>query len=319
MIRYRIVPIESRFQIDRTQMKSIHLLRQFYRKYREWHNELSRSQEINSYIRNGRKPWSEGYSLFKEKFIQQSINNDELIEKFNLGLPLPPSYGEFLDDRVVEYPWLFSRIDRKPSRLLDAGSALNFSYILQHPNLSKKDITIVTLEPETSCYWTNRISYVFGDLRDLPFKDNLFDEVVSISTIEHLGMDNSIYSSNLAFTEKNKFDFLKAVAELKRVTKLGGKVYITVPYGKYTDFGWYQQFDAEMIDLLIETFAPSKLREIYYCYESGGWTVSDKSYCQKKEGFNVHDTKYFNSESTKDYDPDYAAASRAVAALELWK
>jgi SAM-dependent methyltransferase len=300
-------------------MNSIRLLRQFYRKWSEWHNVRSRSLEINSYIRNGRKPWSEGYSLFKENFIQQSLNNDELIERFKVGLPVPLCYGEFLDDRVVEYPWFISRINQEQGRLLDAGSALNFSYILQHPNLIKKEITIVTLEPEASCYWHKRIAYVFCDLRDLPFKDNFFDDVVSISTIEHLGMDNSIYSSNPAFVEKNNFDFLKAVAELNRVTKLGGKVYITVPYGKYTDFGWYQQFDDEMINLLIETFAPDKFIETYYCYESGGWTVSDKQYCRKFEGFNIHDTKYFNPESTKDYDPDYAAASRAVAALELWK
>lgn len=74
-----------------------------------------------------------------------------------------------------------------------------------------------------------------------------------------------------------------------------------------------------MISLMIDTFSPNKLVETYYCYESSGWLVSDKHYCQKFEGFNIHDTKYFNSNSTKDYDPDYAACSRAIAALEIWK
>jgi hypothetical protein len=74
-----------------------------------------------------------------------------------------------------------------------------------------------------------------------------------------------------------------------------------------------------MIDRMNDTFAPDKVVETYYCYESGGWSVSDKQYCQKFEGFNIHDTKYFNPNSTKDHDPDYAACSRAIAALELWK
>lgn len=300
-------------------MKNQMLLNKIYSKWRTWLYSRERKRQIDLYISNNRKPWTTGYSLFKEDFIIQSLNDNHLIDIFKNSCLLPQYYGEFLDDRVVEYPWFISRITQESGKLLDAGSALNFSYILQHKNLLKKEITIATLEPESYCYWHQRISYVFCDIRDLPFKDNFFDAVVSISTLEHLGMDNSIYSSNPDFVEKNKFDFLKAIVELKRVTKLGGKVYITIPYGKYTDFGWYQQFDDEMINLLIDKFAPDKLIETYYCYESGGWKASDKQYCQEFEGFNIHDTKYFNPESTKDYDPDYAAASRAVAALELWK
>jgi SAM-dependent methyltransferase len=300
-------------------MTIVRSLRQSYSKLSELRNKKDRSRQINSYITNGRKPWSEGYLLFKEDFIRQSINDTPLLERFRDNLPLPKQYGEFLDERVVEYPWFISRVSQGNGKLLDAGSILNFGYILQHPKLKEKDITIVTLEPEANCYWQDRISYLFADLRDLPLQDDWFDEVVSLSTLEHIGMDNSIYSSNPEWREKKTFDFLKAVSELKRVTKPGGKVYITVPYGKYTDFGWYQQFNAEMIDRMIDTFDPDKVIETYYCYESGGWSVSDKQYCQKFEGFNIHDTKYFNPNSTKDYDPDYAACSRAIAALELWK
>ncbi len=300
-------------------MKIVRSLRQSYSKLSELRNKKARSRQINSYITNGRKPWSEGYSLFKEDFLRQSINDTPLLEKFRDNLPLPKQYGEFLDERVVEYPWFISRVSQGNGKLLDAGSILNFGYILQHPKLKEKDIAIVTLEPEANCYWQDRISYLFADLRELPLKDDWFDEVVSLSTLEHIGMDNSIYSLNPEWREKKTFDFLKAVSELKRVTKPGGKVYITVPYGKSTDFGWYQQFNAEMIDRMMDTFAPDKVIETYYCYESGGWSVSDKQYCKKIEGFNIHDTKYFNPNSTKDYDPDYAACSRAIAALELWK
>jgi len=294
-------------------------LKQMYSKYRGWRNELSRNKQLNTYIINGRKPWSEGYVLFKENFIKQAIDDPSVLQRFSEGLQLPEKYGEFLDERVVEYPWFLSKVTQQHSRLLDAGSILNFDYILQHSKLKEKDITITTLEPEGNCYWQKRVSYLFGDIRNLPFKDNCFDEVVSISTIEHIGMDNSMYSSNEAFRENNRFEFLKAVSEIKRVTKPGGKVYITVPYGKYTDFGWYQQFDVEMIDMMIDAFAPGRLMETYYCYESGGWLIGDKQYCQKFEGFNIHETKYFNPNSKKDYEPDYAACSRAIAALELWK
>lgn len=295
-------------------------LKHIYRKWRELRYEREYYNKLNFYLTNGRRPWSEGYALFRDKFIKESINNPSLLESFREGLPLPERYGEFLDERVVEYPWFLSRTNPEYYRLLDAGSILNFNFILQHPALNQKDITIVNLEPEAACYWLNRISYQFGDIRNLPFKDDWFDETVSISTIEHIGMDNTmIYSSNKNFKEKNKLDFLKAISELRRVTKPGGKVYITVPYGKYIDGSWFQQFDMQMIDLMIDTFAPQKRLETYYCYESGGWNISDKNHCQNFESFNIHETKYFNPNSTKDYDPDYAASSRAIAALELWK
>ncbi|WP_009634492.1 methyltransferase domain-containing protein [Synechocystis sp. PCC 7509] len=294
-------------------------LKQVYENFRDWRYKSIKNKQIKAYINNERKPWSVGYELYKKDFIYNVINDASTLEKFRNNQKLSEKYGEFLDERVVEYPWFLSRVDNKTSKILDAGSILNYDYVLKHDRLCSKAITIVTLEPEPNCYWENRISYVFGDLRQLDFKDNCFDEVVSLSTIEHIGMNNSIYSDNEAFQEKKNLDFLLAVKEFKRVTKPGGKVYISVPYGKYTDFGWYQQFTKEMIDQLIATFAPSKLVETYYCYEAGGWSISDKEHCQDFAGFNIHDTKYFNPKSTKDYDPDYAACSRAIAALELWK
>src|SRR5215813_3743749 len=35
---------------------------------------------------------------------------------------IPSGYGRWLDERIVEYPWLFSRLPDGPGRLLDAGS-----------------------------------------------------------------------------------------------------------------------------------------------------------------------------------------------------
>jgi SAM-dependent methyltransferase len=280
---------------------------------------IAKSIKLFFYRQNGRKPWSNGYEIYKEELIKKSIHDPLLIQKIQDREEFPQNYGEFIDERVVEYPWLIANIDPGEGRLLDAGSALNFDYLLKHPAIANKDISILTLEPEPKCYWQDRISYLFGDLRDIPIKDNWFDLVVSISTIEHVGLDNSIYSENPTFAEQKSKDFLTVISELKRITKIGGKVYITVPYGQYTNFGWYQQFNAEMIDSVISTFAPSKLKETYFCYESGGWKIGDKQYCGKFQGFNIHDTKYLNPKSTKDYDPDFAACSRAIAALELWK
>lgn len=289
-------------------------------RWRKWHAERWRGRQIRKYVNGGRKPWSEGYQQFKQDHISAVLNSEKLMTAFSRGFELPQQYGQYLDERVVEYPWLFSRLSKDAGDLLDAGSSLNFDFILTHPVLKEKTITIVTLEPEPKCFWRRRISYFFGDIRSLAFRDNYFDDVVCISTLEHVGMDNTmVYSADRRFKEGRRLDFLKAVAELRRVVKRGGRLFVTVPYGRYTDFGWYQQFDREMVRLTIDTFGAELHTETYYCYESGGWSVSDKYQCEEAEGFDIHRTKYFVPSSRKDYDADYAAGSRAIAALELQK
>ena len=43
---------------------------------------------------------------------------------------LPAQHGRWLDERMVEYPWMFSRLPEGPGSLLDAGSILNFGFAL---------------------------------------------------------------------------------------------------------------------------------------------------------------------------------------------
>lgn len=275
--------------------------------------------DLEAYVRQGRRPWSRGYREYKDHYIAQHLQDVSFLQKFANNEPLPGRYGEFLDERVVEYPWLFSRLAEGPGRILDAGSVLNFPHIIQQPSLGNKKITIVTLAPEGFCFWQQAIAYVYADLRELPFRDAYFDQVICISTLEHVGKDNATYTTDPAFRENKASDFEQAVQELKRVCKKGGRVLISVPFGDFTDFGWYQQFDGPLVDRIIATFAPSRVRETFFRYVDGGWKISDRHGCAGCQGFDIHATKYLNALSTRDYDPDWAAASRSIAALELWK
>ena len=278
-----------------------------------------RKRLLESYIRNGRKPWSEGYYEFREDYIKQQLSDAAVIDLFRTQSALPASYAEFLDERTVEYPWLISRMNPGAGNLLDAGSALNYSFMLEHPVLTSKRIILFTLSQEPNHFLRENITYQYGDLRSMPFPDNFFKEVTCISTLEHVGMDNTLYARDLKYKEHHERDFGIALQEMKRVVKPGGKVYVTVPYGKYTDFGWYQQFDEVLLQKLIADFAPSKLTETFFYYESGGWNFSSKEKAGNAEGFDMQSTRYYNDKSTKDYDPDFAAGSRGIAALELWK
>src|SRR5581483_4544074 len=187
------------------------------------------------FVRNGMRPWTNGYLEYKQREIQRALQ-----EKSFCAKQLPRGYGFRLDERIIEYPWFFSRLPPGHGRLLDAGSTLNFEFVLEQPALRDKKIDICTLAPEARCFWRKGVSYMYEDLRALPYRDELFDWIVCLSTIEHVGMNNALYSGSHENEESRAHDYLRAVLELKRVLKFGGILYLSAPFGKAANLGWYQ-------------------------------------------------------------------------------
>ena len=161
--------------------------------------------EFTIFVLSGKKPWKLGYSVYKKREIIAHITSGD----FNTNL-LKKGYGYRLDERVIEYPWLFSRLASGKGNLLDAGSALNFDFLLNNKLLRSKNIYISTLAPESSFFLKKNISYIYEDLRDCCFKDNFFDNIVSISTLEHIGLDNTlIYTDDETKNENNPNSYIK--------------------------------------------------------------------------------------------------------------
>jgi len=189
---------------------------------------------------------------------------------------------------------------------------LNFDYILSHTKLAGKKIIISTLAPESFCYWQMGVSYIFEDLRETCYRDNYFDWVVSLSTIEHIGMDNTkLYTSDSSKKENALNDYVMVIKEFRRILKPGGTLYLSFPFGRYKNHGWYQVFDSSMVDRVIQAFSPKKLIEAHFRYEPDGWHRSSREESKDATSFDIH--------AQKSYDPDYAAADRAVVCLEMVK
>jgi hypothetical protein len=79
--------------------------------YREFRKGMKRRQ----FMRSGMKPWTKGYIEYKEHEIARV-----LADKVFTSGELPAKFGYRLDERIIEYPWLFSRLPATEGTLLDA-------------------------------------------------------------------------------------------------------------------------------------------------------------------------------------------------------
>lgn len=172
-------------------------------------------RDLNDYLRSDRRPWRRGFAVYRDAYLRRVLADTKLLEMFRGADLLPDCYGFRLDARLVEIPWALSSLEGDATSFLDAGSSLNHKLVLTSQPLATKKITVLALAPEAECYWYLGISYIFGDLRHLDFRDNWFDAIACISTIEHVGMDNSMYSANEEVAGRSdRMEFLKAIREL---------------------------------------------------------------------------------------------------------
>jgi SAM-dependent methyltransferase len=251
------------------------------------------------------RPFGPGYQTVKRAIIASALDSGLLRD----GKELPRGYGVAMDERVVEYAWAFSRFT-SIGKMLDAGSTFNHDFLLQRTPLRGADLTIMTLAPEKRCYWHEGYSYVFGDLRNTMFADHVFDTIASISTIEHIGLNNTmLYTGNPNDAESDENGFVPAVREFKRVLKPGGNCFISVPFGKRDNLGWYQVFDLPMIERIVETFGPASHQIDYFGYSRDGWSRQSAAALADATVYDVH--------TGRGWSDDLAASSRAVACLQL--
>ncbi len=269
---------------------------------------------LRTYFENGQIPWSIGYQIHKEKSIIESINSNGILQKFNSNGILE-RFGFRLDERIVEYPWIFNNIKKGKLKLLDAGSTFNFKFILEHPLIQEKELTIFTYAPESPNFNEKKISYVYGDLRELPFKDGYFDIVISQSTIEHIDMNNSIYGYDIEYNKKaeiKSYQFIFAIKEMIRVLKPHGKLLITFPYGKYENHEFFQQFDSEMLGKILDEFYLEGGYTInYFKYLPDGWYSCNESECKDMMSYNPH--------TNRGKGDDGAAHCRSICCVNFQK
>jgi SAM-dependent methyltransferase len=179
------------------------------------------------------------------------------------GLTAPPG-----DERAIEIPWALGRVCGA-QRVLDAGSAFaEPAYLAALLSLAVDELVAVDL----ARVGVPGLSAVVADLRNLPFEDGSFDLALCISTIEHVGLDNSLYGVG---AERDDDGIAGALAELRRVLAPDGRLVVTVPTGAHEDHGWFVQLEADDWRSRFATAGFETADEETYALGPEGWAPTE--------------------------------------------
>ena len=189
--------------------------------------------------------------------------------KAPFALPYEP-FGLGDTERCIEIPWAVSCYDGEET-VLDVGYANSEDrYLIELSSLNIPHLYGLDMVKKD----VKGLTSVVGDVRKTGFPDNYFDLIFCISTIEHIGRDNTIYCDGRSRDDED--GDLHAMKELGRIAKAGGKIVVTVPYGELHDYGWFINYDEARWDRLKEASGCRAIRENFYMYNEG-WRKTEKS------------------------------------------
>lgn len=206
--------------------------------------------------------WLPLYRLSWRLGLRALVRRKRLREALiRLIVPLDPS-------RYLELPHAIREVGARPGeRVLDLASPKLAAVTLGREGA---EVTSVDLFPEEVATWTDiaghepNVHFVRGDGRKLAFDDDSFDHAYSISVIEHIPDDGDE----------------RALRELARVVRPGGRVVLTMPFAERYSEDWREDplydtgdegaggryfferwYDSDRIERLLAT-AP-ELREVH--------------------------------------------------------
>ncbi|MEH2250272.1 class I SAM-dependent methyltransferase [Nostoc sp.] len=147
---------------------------------------------------------------------------------------------QFYDERIVEYSWAMRHISQlgKKERFLDVGCVMNTHYCLEKLLQQFSDIHFLNLVSEPLAL-QGRISFHSQDIRQCNLPPHSFDCITCISTLEHVGGDNSYNSFSLNGSAETQASPINSVTswqqgftELLRLLTTDGLLLVSMPFGK---------------------------------------------------------------------------------------
>lgn len=227
-------------------------------------------------IKNIFQSFFTSFGMDSKKNLQEKIFKEfsaafYLNHRFPDIINLPRPYGRGLPERVVEI--LFAKLSyREGAKVLDVGHANSMNAhlkMIQTLPRTRRIIGIDVAKPTFDYRFFYQES-IQGDVSTPPFSEFSFNLIWCISTLEHLGMDNSAYIPD---SKREKDLDIKVIETLFHLLTEEGELLISVPFGRYENLGTQKNYDYEHWRRLLQTISnDSMIREWFFRHTfKDGW------------------------------------------------
>jgi len=212
------------------------------------------------------------YSLSSNKALLES-------EKMELMI-FEELHGGFSSGRSVEYSFLASNFfpTNTGMRILDVGSGRSELTRLISKLGGKRGWEVYGIDISKFELVNDEKtlpSVMRMDARLMGFRDNVFDWIICISTLEHIGIDLSHYLVDKVTYRRGD---LQALSEIFRILKKSGRVVLTIPFTDYRverSESISRKYTSELLSELAKDFQIKK--EEFYVYVNGIWRPCNRS------------------------------------------
>jgi SAM-dependent methyltransferase len=148
-----------------------------------------------------------------------------------------------VSERIVEHMFVHTRLPRPPARVLDLGCAESTNAV----EMAVLGFDVVGVDARAVGFQHPALRVLRTDIGSLPFEDGGFDVVVSLSALARLGLDR-------CGPPPGRGTNVRAIAEVRRVLRPGGRFILTLPFGRRVITPDRQVYDGALLDALLEPF-----------------------------------------------------------------
>jgi len=150
------------------------------------------------------------------------------------------------DERYVEYQYVWDALEYPLpdwKRVLDVGCA--DSQLCNCLSQLGYDVYGIDIRPVAHSQGWN---FSQEDIRNNHFVNDYFDQILAISTIEHIGL--KAYGNTVLDSQGD----LKAMFHIKRILRPNGNLILTLPYSDHPNDYWLRYYQKATVRKLIEGF-----------------------------------------------------------------
>lgn len=194
------------------------------------------------------------------KNIAKLIYQEKSFESY-FNVPIKYQYNKLkaVNERIIEYPFIFNQIlrEKPPQKILDFGCTRSWLSIA----LSSMGYDVTGIDLRKFDYEPKNFTYSKINILDLNERE--FDFIVSLSTLEHVGL--GVYDKKVI-----NDDLSKVLNKINSLLKSNGKLILTLPIGRPS------------IDEFERSFAPDELKSIL---DTANFSMEIEEYYKRENKF----------------------------------